>query len=148
MVSAPVTTIPVDDFRLLPLHDIFSFLLKTASEVYPERNRDMEWDVMYGSKIEGFRGPSGRLLQYDPSTDKITVLVQGLYFANGVAVAEDESYLVFVETYYSRVSKYYLTGKKKGTIENMIDGHPSPACKSDVDIFLIVCRHSIYSTHP
>jgi len=89
----------------------------------------MIWDVMYPSKVEALRGPSGRLLQYDPSTDEVNVLADGLYLANGVAVGEDESYLVFVETFYSRVSKYYLSGEKKGTIEYVIDGYPAPACK-------------------
>lgn len=105
------------------------FFVETASEIHPERDSDMKWDVMYPSKLEIIRGPSGRLLQYDPSTDAVTVLLDGLYFANGVAVAEDESYLVFVETFYSRVNKYYLTGEKKGTVEAIIDGYPSPACK-------------------
>jgi sugar lactone lactonase YvrE len=84
---------------------------------------------MDASRIEFLRGPSGRLLQYDPSTDEVTVLARELYFANGIAVAEDESYLVFVETFYSRVTKLYLRGEKQGTTEYLIDGHPSPACK-------------------
>lgn len=103
-----------------------------ATEVYPERDSDnMVFDVMYSSKLEALRGPSGRLLQYDPSTDQLTVLVRDLYFANGVAVAEDESYLVFVETFYSRVTKLFLTGEKKGTTEYLVNGDPSPMCKCD-----------------
>ena len=101
----------------------------TASEIYPERLKDKTWDVMDASRLELLRGPSGRLLQYDPSTDEVTVLARDLYFANGVAVAEDESYLVFVETFYSRVTKLYLQGEKQGMTEYLIDGHPSPACK-------------------
>jgi hypothetical protein len=101
----------------------------TASEIFPQRNKDLTWDVMHASKVEVLRGPSGRLLQYDPSTDEVTVLRRGLYFANGVAVAEDESYLVYVETFFSRVTKYYLAGEKKGTTEFLIDGDPSPACE-------------------
>ena len=88
----------------------------------------MTWDLMYASKVEALRGPTGRLLQYNPSTDEVTVLARNLYFANGVAVAEDESYLVFVETFYSRVTKYFLKGEKKGSMEYVIDGYPSPAC--------------------
>jgi hypothetical protein len=115
-------------------HSPFGFFLSaitfkhTATEIYPQRSKDMTWDVMHAAKVEVLRGPTGRLLQYDPSTDQVTVLARDLYFANGVAVAEDESYLVFVETFYSRVTKYYLTGEKKGTTEFVIDGYPSPAC--------------------
>ena len=87
---------------------------------------------MYSSKIEALRGPSGRLLKYDPSTRQLSVLARGLYFGNGVAVAEDESYLVYVETFYSRVTKFYLTGEKKGTTEYIVDGDPSPMCKDNM----------------
>jgi Strictosidine synthase len=37
------------------------------------------------------QGGHGRLLVYDPAADKTTTLVDGLNFANGVAVAHDES---------------------------------------------------------
>ena len=103
--------------------------LTDASEIPPKRNAGMKYDCLYSSKVEALRGPSGRLLQYDPSTDEITVLARDLYFGNGVAVAEDESYLVYVETFHSRIVKYYLTDEKRGTTEYLIDGYPSPACK-------------------
>jgi len=103
--------------------------LTDASEIPPKQNAGMKYDCIYSSKVEALRGPSGRLLQYDPSTDEITVLARDLYFGNGVAVAEDESYLVSVETFHSRLVKYYLTGEKRGTTEYLIDGYPSPACK-------------------
>jgi sugar lactone lactonase YvrE len=90
----------------------------------------MTWDVMYASKVEALRGPSGRLLSYDPSTDQVTVLARGLWFANGVAVDKKEDYLLYAETFSLRVAKYHLTGDKQGTIEYIVDGDPSPACKS------------------
>ncbi len=105
------------------------FCRTTASAIHPEREKDFTLDLLATSRLDCLRGPSGRLLQYDPSTDKVTVLERDLYFANGIAVAEDESYLVFVETFYSRVTKLHLQGDKKGTSEYVIDGHPSPACK-------------------
>jgi sugar lactone lactonase YvrE len=84
---------------------------------------------MYASTVEGARGPSGRLLQYDPSTDEVAVLARGLWFANGVAVDKEENYLVFVETFKLRIAKYFLAGDKQGTIEYIVNGDPSPACK-------------------
>ena len=104
-----------------------------ASVVYPERDRSFKWDVMYASKVEAVRGPSGRLLQYDPSKDEVTVLGRNLWFANGVAVDKDENYLLFVETFRLRIGKYHLTGKKKGTVEYLVDGEPSPAYFDGVD---------------
>jgi sugar lactone lactonase YvrE len=42
--------------------------------------------------------PHGRLLSYDPATKSTKVLLQNLYFANGVAVSPDQNYVIFCET--------------------------------------------------
>jgi sugar lactone lactonase YvrE len=42
--------------------------------------------------------PHGRLMSFDPSSKKTTMLVQGLYFANGVSVAPDQKSLIYCET--------------------------------------------------
>lgn len=42
--------------------------------------------------------PHGRLMSFDPSTNQTQVLVQGLYFANGVALSPGNDFLVFCET--------------------------------------------------
>ncbi|KAJ7548664.1 hypothetical protein O6H91_07G021600 [Diphasiastrum complanatum] len=43
--------------------------------------------------------PNGRLLKYDPSTGKTTVLLKDLFFANGVALSEKQDFFVFCETF-------------------------------------------------
>jgi sugar lactone lactonase YvrE len=73
--------------------------------------------------------PSGRLLEYDPSTDAVTVLAKNLWFANGVGVDQEEEYLVFAETFRLSLIKYYLKGDKKGQLDYIVKGSPSPACK-------------------
>lgn len=57
-------------------------------------------------------GPTGRLLCYDPSTDATTVLADGLWYANGVALAADESFVAVVETCSMRVRRHWLEGPK------------------------------------
>ena len=42
--------------------------------------------------------PNGRLLAYDPQTNETSLLLDGLYFANGVALAPDESYVLVNES--------------------------------------------------
>lgn len=42
--------------------------------------------------------PHGRLMSYDPSTHRTTVLVRDLFFANGVAVSTDQSCVIFCES--------------------------------------------------
>lgn len=66
----------------------------------------------------------GRLIQYDPATTRATTLADGLYFANGVALSEDESFVAVNETYRYRVARHWLKGPKAGTTETLIEGLP------------------------
>ena len=54
----------------------------------------------------------GRLLAFDPHTRKTRVLAKGFWFANGCALAKDESYILVADTISSRVEKFYLKGPK------------------------------------
>lgn len=101
-----------------------------ASIVAPERDRSFVYDVMYASKVELLRSnPSGRLLQYDPKTDEVTVLVRDLWFGNGVSIDPEENYVLFTATFSLQVGKYYLGGEKNGTVEYLVNGSPTPGCK-------------------
>src|SRR6185312_12170676 len=68
--------------------------------------------------------PHGRFMSYNPKTNAVTVLARDLYFANGVAVSPDQSFVVFVETADYRVDRYWLTGPKKGQREVFADNLP------------------------
>ena len=68
--------------------------------------------------------PNGRLLVYDPETKTTTTLLDNLYFANGVAVSPDDSFVLFNETFMYRVQKYWLKGEKAGTSEIIIENLP------------------------
>ncbi len=68
--------------------------------------------------------PHGKIIRYDPSSKKLTLLLDGLYFANGVAVSPDGQFLLFNETYDYSVSKYWLQGPKAGTREKIFTNTP------------------------
>ena len=68
--------------------------------------------------------PHGRFLRYDPATGKITVLLENLYFANGVALSQQEDFVLINETYRYRIIRYWLKGPKMGTREIFIDNLP------------------------
>uniref|UniRef100_A0A3B5YX49 Strictosidine synthase conserved region domain-containing protein n=2 Tax=Triticum aestivum TaxID=4565 RepID=A0A3B5YX49_WHEAT len=68
--------------------------------------------------------PHGRLMSFDPSTHRTSVLARDLYFANGVAVAPDQDSLIFCETVMRRCSRYHIRGDKAGTVESFIDSLP------------------------
>ena len=80
--------------------------------------------------VHNYRGdlwehrPHGKLISYDPSTEKLTLLLDNLYFANGVAVSENGEFLLFNETYDYSISKYWLQGPKAGTREKIFTNTP------------------------
>lgn len=68
----------------------------------------------------------GSLFRRDPD-GTVTTLAEELYFTNGVTVTADGSALVFAETLGRRLSKYWLTGPRAGTITPFVQhlpGHP------------------------
>jgi sugar lactone lactonase YvrE len=66
----------------------------------------------------------GRLLEYDPATDRTRVVLDGLYFANGVAVAPDDSFVLVAETFRYRIRRVWLRGPHAGRHEILIDNLP------------------------
>jgi sugar lactone lactonase YvrE len=68
--------------------------------------------------------PHGRLLAYRPDTGTVEVLLDGLYYANGVALSADESFVLVVETTEYRVRRLWLAGPRQGEDEVFIDNLP------------------------
>jgi len=69
-------------------------------------------------------GGHGRLLAYDPDTKKARVLMDGLQFANGVAVGPDDAWVLITETGSYRVLRHWLTGERAGQNDIFIDNLP------------------------
>lgn len=68
--------------------------------------------------------PNGRLLAFDPRTRQTRVVLDGLYFANGVAISPDQSFLLLSETGKYRVLRVWLKGEKAGQSEEFIGNLP------------------------
>ena len=68
--------------------------------------------------------PHGRLLRYDPATEKTEVLLDGLYFANGIALSQNEDFVLVNETYRFRITRYWLKGEKAGSSDVFIENLP------------------------
>jgi len=69
--------------------------------------------------------PTGRLLSYDPTTGVITVRLEELRFANGVAFAPDESYILVNETLGYRTTRLWLRGPRAGTQDLFVENFPA-----------------------
>jgi predicted ester cyclase len=77
--------------------------------------------------IELFGGqpaPNGHLFAYDPTTETTRQLLDNLWFANGVAVSPDGSFVLVNESSAFRVTRYWLTGPKQGESDVFIENLP------------------------
>ena len=74
-----------------------------ASSVYNLENSGDDWNQA-----------NGRLLSYNPITEQTSLLLDGLYFANGVALNHDESFVLVNETWRGHVRRYWLSGPNEG----------------------------------
>lgn len=79
---------------------------------------DVGWDL-----VENI--PSGRLVRFTPG-EAAEVLLAGVKFPNGVAVAPDQASVVFAESTGFRLVRYWLTGDAAGTTElfSLLPGVP------------------------
>lgn len=66
---------------------------------------------------------TGRLLRRRPD-GTLEVLVDGLQFANGVALSPDEGSVFVAETGNFQIVRYWLAGPKAGTAETLVTGLP------------------------
>jgi len=66
---------------------------------------------------------TGRLLRRDPDGG-VEVLLDGLQFANGVALAPDESFVAVAETGAYRLKRLWLVGGRVGQSDLLVDNLP------------------------
>ena len=69
-------------------------------------------------------GGHGRVFSFDPATGETAVVMEGLNFANGVAVSADQRFLVVNETGTYRVLRHWLAGSRRGETDSLIDNLP------------------------
>lgn len=68
--------------------------------------------------------PNGGLYVYDPETGKTKLLLDSLYFANGVAVSPEQDFVLVAETGKFRVKKLWLKGPQAGQSQVIIENLP------------------------
>ena len=84
--------------------------------------------------------PTGRLLHYDPRTGKVETVLDQLFYANGVAVSEDGSFVLVAEFLAFRIQRYWISGPRRGSHEVFIDnlpGYPDNITRAPDGSFLV-----------
>jgi len=84
------------------------------------------WFDTFTSYLFGLYSGSktGRLLAYYPNNRTTHVLAKGLWYANGVAVSADGSFVAVAETNQFRILRYWLKGPMAGSVDTLIDRLP------------------------
>jgi ribose transport system permease protein len=72
--------------------------------------------------LEG-RG-NGRIIMYDPATNKTRTILRDQVFPNGVCVSHDGQSILFALTWACRIERYWIAGPKAGTLETLIADLP------------------------
>jgi sugar lactone lactonase YvrE len=67
---------------------------------------------------------TGRLLSFDPATGDTRVRLEGLMFANGVALGPDDEYVLVNETWLRRIKRLWIKGPRAGESEIFVAGLP------------------------
>ncbi len=91
---------------------------------FSNTSHDASYDITYGRKLIMELRPNGGLYRYNPETKKVTTLIDGTYFGNGVVLSQKEDFILMTETTKYRIIKYWLKGNKKGQKEIFIDNLP------------------------
>ena len=79
----------------------------------------------YDNSLDILEGAgNGRLFAYYPAIKETKLLLDDLRFANGIAVAHDQSYVLVNETGRFRTHRYWLQGPKKGQSDLFIENLP------------------------
>lgn len=84
--------------------------------------------------------PTGRLLRFDPRTGRAEKVLDNLFYANGVAVSLDGSFVLVAEFLAFRIQRYWITGRLAGSHEVFIDnlpGYPDNITRTPDGTFLV-----------
>ncbi|XP_034833934.1 adipocyte plasma membrane-associated protein Hemomucin-like [Maniola hyperantus] len=103
---------------------------KIFNSVALDKNGDLYWTdsssdfYLRDGVLAGLVDPSGRLLHYNSAKNSSKVLLDDLWFANGVLLSPDNQFVLVAESSRYRILKYYINGPKKGTSEVFVAGLP------------------------
>ncbi len=70
-------------------------------------------------------GGHGRIIEFDPAGNSARVILDGLNYANGVAISADDQFLLIAETGAYRVHRHWLAGPRAGETEVILDNLPA-----------------------
>ncbi|XP_043720326.1 protein STRICTOSIDINE SYNTHASE-LIKE 4-like [Telopea speciosissima] len=118
--SVTMLTSHINDSKISFVDDVIE--ASDGSVYFSDASTKFGFHSWYLDVLEGI--PHGRLLKYDPQTKETTLVLDDLGFANGVALSQDQDFLVVCETWKFRCLKHWLKGESRGKTEIFIENLP------------------------
>jgi len=121
-----ITVLSTGEEGAEPMHQANSVDVAADGTIYFS---DATFNLPVGedSRVEiGNPGPYGRLFAYYPETKTTRMLLDGLWYANGVVVSPDQSFVLVAESLGNRMMRYWLTGPKQGESDLFTDVPAAP----------------------
>lgn len=66
----------------------------------------------------------GRLIRYDPSSGRTTVLAHGLRYPSGITLTAQQDALIVGEAWQHRISRFHLDGGRPQPVRSNLPGYP------------------------
>lgn len=110
----------IDDSRLRLADDLD--IAPDGRVFFSEATVRYEMHDWHFDSLEG-RG-NGRIICFDPRTNKTRTVLNNLVFPNGICMDSDGQSIFFAETWLCRVRRYWFAGPKEGQVEDVISDLP------------------------
>ena len=116
-------TVLATDLDGIPLRFVDDLDVDSSGRIwFSDASQRFDYTQVALDFFEGSR--TGRLLRYDPATQQTKVMMDGLFFANGVTLGPNEDYVLVNETGMGRVHRLWLKGERAGQQDIFIDELP------------------------
>ncbi|MDH5617109.1 MAG: SMP-30/gluconolactonase/LRE family protein [Gammaproteobacteria bacterium] len=112
---------PVYPNNLALAHDGRIYFSEASSKFGAEKYRGT-YDASLLDIME--HGGHGSVIEFDPASGIATMILDGLNYANGVAISDDNQFIVVAETGSYRVLKHWLAGPRRGETEILLENLP------------------------
>ena len=99
-----------------------SIYFSESSTKFPARAVGGTYEASLLDLLE--HGGHGRVLEFRPDTGATRVVIDGLNYANGVAISADQQFLLIAETGAYRILRHWLQGPGAGSTEVILDELP------------------------
>ncbi|MCH7853846.1 MAG: SMP-30/gluconolactonase/LRE family protein [Proteobacteria bacterium] len=97
------------------------YVTQSTSKFTPQNSGSL-YDASLLDILE--HGGHGDVFEYNPATGLAKSIMQGINYANGIAISNDQQYLLIVELASYRVWRYWLQGANAGSREIIMENIP------------------------